>query len=201
MAGSIIVYKKPEIIVKFYLDSVRQLQSIPKKLKANDSIEQAILQPIHILLQDSVGYNDSVNSFSTVPSTHNQQIKAYWSKSRQGFIGVLRKELKEMTEEWSEHIISKNSNGGPSQTWYNYVLPHIFDCQDYSDPLKHDIDELLPAAEEIPHNYTAEFGESAEIIMTKEGIEMPVDVKNCLNLYLLLLEKIEEFSLHLAMNI
>ena len=116
MAGSIIVYKKPEIIVKFYLDSVRQLQSIPKKLKANDSIEQAILQPIHILLQDSVGYNDSVNSFSTVPSTHNQQIKAYWSKSRQGFIGVLRKELKEMAEELSEHIISKNSNGGTSQT-------------------------------------------------------------------------------------
>ena len=31
--------------------------------------------------------------------------------------------------------------------------------------------------------------------MTKEGIEMPVDVLNCLNLNLLLLEKIEEFSL------
>ena len=31
--------------------------------------------------------------------------------------------------------------------------------------------------------------------MTKEGIEMPVDVLNRLNLNLLLLEKIKEFSL------
>ena len=76
-----------------------------------------------------------------------------------------------------------------------YFLPRIFDCQDYSDPLEDDgIDELLPAVEEIPPNYSAEFGESAEIIMTKEGVQMTVDVKSCLNLHLLLLEKIEEFS-------
>ena len=30
--------------------------------------------------------------------------------------------------------------------------------------------------------------------MTKEEFEMPVPVKSCLNLYLLLHEKIEEFS-------
>ena len=80
MAGSITVYKKPEIISKFYLDAVRQLRSIPKQLKANDSTEQAI---IYILLMDSVGYNNSVNLFSIVQSTHNQQIEAYWSKLRQ----------------------------------------------------------------------------------------------------------------------
>ena len=79
-AVSIIVYKKPEIISKFYLDAVRQLRSIPKQLKANDSTEQAI---IHILLMDSIGYNNSVNLFSIVQSTHNQQIEAYWSKLRQ----------------------------------------------------------------------------------------------------------------------
>ena len=112
------------------------------------------------------------------------------------FIGVLRKELKEMAEEWNEHIISKSSNCGPSGRPYTmHFLPHIFDCQDYSDPLEDDdIDELLPAVEDIPPSYSVEFGESAEIIMTKEGIEMPVDVKSCLNLYVLLLEKIEEFS-------
>ena len=76
-----------------------------------------------------------------------------------------------------------------------YFLLHIFDCQDYSDPLENDdIDELLPAVEDIPPNYSAEFGESAEIIMTKEGIGMPVDVKICLNLYLWLREKMGEFS-------
>ena len=163
--------KKPEIIGKFYLDAVRQLQSIPKKLKADDGTEHAIIQPIHILLRDAVGDNNSVNSFSIVPSTHNQRIEAYWSKLRQDrigwwqdffrdmvdlelfnpasrvlvdclkfcFIGVLRKELKEMAEEWNEHIISKSSNGGPSgRPDTMYFLPHLFDCQDYSDPLEDD---------------------------------------------------------------
>ena len=81
MAGSIIVYKKPEIIGKFYLDAARELPSIPKKLNPDDGTEQAIVQPIHVLLRDSVGYKNSVNSFSIVPSTHNQRIETYWSKN------------------------------------------------------------------------------------------------------------------------
>ena len=76
-----------------------------------------------------------------------------------------------------------------------YFLPHLFDCQDYSDPLEDGgIDEFLPAVEEIPPDYSEAFGELAEITITDEGLEMPVDVKICLNLYLFLLEKIEEFS-------
>ena len=112
------------------------------------------------------------------------------------FIGVLRKELKEMAEVWNEHIISKSSNGGPSgrpETMYSF--PHLFDCQDYSDPLEDDdIEEFLPAVEKISPDYLAEFGEFADITMTNEGLEMPVDMKSCLNLYLFLLEKIEELS-------
>ena len=68
--------KKLEIIDKFYFDAVRQLQNIPKKLKADESTEHAIIRLIHILLQDSVEYNNSVNSLSVVPSTHNQWIEA-----------------------------------------------------------------------------------------------------------------------------
>ena len=49
-----------------------------------------------------------------------------------------------MAEEWNEHIISKSSNGGPSgRPDTMYFLPHLFDCQDYSDPLEDDhIDEF-----------------------------------------------------------
>ena len=211
--------KKPEIIGKFYLDAVRQLQSIPRKLKADDGTEHAIIQPIHILLQDAVGDNNSVNSFSIVPSAHNQRIEAYWSKLRQDrtcwwqdffrdmadlelfnpasrvlvdclkfcFIGALRRELKEMAEEWNEYIISKSSNGGPSgRPDTMYFLPHPFGCQDYSDPLEdYDTDEFLPAVEGIPTDYSAEFGEFAELIITIEGF----NVKSCLNLYLFLPEK------------
>ena len=76
-----------------------------------------------------------------------------------------------------------------------YFLPHLFDCQDYSDPLEDDdIDEFLPAVQEIPPDYSAEFGEFAEIIITNKVLEILVDVKSCLNLHLFLLEKIEEFS-------
>ena len=98
-----------------------------------------------------------------------------------------------MAEKWNEHIRSKSSNGVSSgRPDAMYFLPHIFDCQDYSDPLEDDdIDELLPAVEEIPPNYSGEFGESAEIIKTNEGFEMPVDVKS---LHLLSPEKIEKFS-------
>ena len=64
-----------------------------------------------------------------------------------------------------------------------YFLSHLFDCQDYSDSLEDDdIDEFLPAVEEIPPDYSVEFGEFPEIIMTNEGLEIPVDVKSCLNL-------------------
>ena len=207
---------------------MRQLQSILKKVKADDDTEYAIIQPIHILLRDAVADNNSVNSFSIAPSMHNQRIEAYWSKLRQDRIGwwkdffrdivdlelfnpasrvlvdclkfcficVLRKELKEMAAKWNEHIISKSSNGGPSGRPVTMCfLPHLFDCQDYSDPLEDDdTDESLLAVEEIPPDYSAEFGEFAELIMAIEGLEMSVDVKSCLNLYLLLLEKIEEFS-------
>ena len=74
--------KKAEVLGKFYLDAVRHQQSIPKKLKADDGTEHAIIQPIHILLRDLVGDNNSVNSFFIVLLTHNQQIKACWSKLR-----------------------------------------------------------------------------------------------------------------------
>ena len=84
MAWSIISNKKPEITGKFYLDAVRQLQSILKKVKADDDTEYAIIQPIHILLRDAVADNNSVNSFSIAPSMHNQRIEAYLVKASAG---------------------------------------------------------------------------------------------------------------------
>ena len=57
-------------------------------------------------------------------------------------------------------------------------MPHLVRLQDYSDPLEDDdVNEFLPTVERIPPNYSAEFDEFAEIIMTNEGLEMPADVK------------------------
>ena len=77
-----------------------------------------------------------------------------------------------MAEEWNEHIIPKSSNGRPcARPDTMYFLPHLFDFWDYSDPLEDDnIDEFLPTVEEIPPDYSAEFGEFAELIMTNEEV-------------------------------
>ena len=77
-----------------------------------------------------------------------------------------------MVEEWNEHIIPKSSNGKPcARPDTMYFLPHLFDFWDYSGPLEDDnIDEFLPTVEEIPPDYSAEFGEFAELIMTNEKV-------------------------------
>ena len=57
----------------------KQLPSIPKKLKANDDTDRAVIQPVYILLLKLVGKNNSVGFFSIFPSTHNHCIVAYLS--------------------------------------------------------------------------------------------------------------------------
>ena len=139
------------------------------------------------LRQDKIGYWQDFFRDMVDLELFNSASRALVDCLKFCFIGVLLKELKEMAEEWNEHIISKSSNGGPSgRPDTMYFMPHLFDCQDYSDPLEDDdIDEFLPAVEVIPPDYSAEFGEFAEITMTNEGLEMLVDIKSCL---------IEEFS-------
>ena len=98
MAQSIILYQKTGNYWEFYLDAVRQLQIISKKLKADDGTKHAIIQPIHILLRDSFGDNNSVNSFSIVPSAHNQRIEVCWLKLRQDRIGWWQDFFRDMVD-------------------------------------------------------------------------------------------------------
>ena len=59
-----------------------------------------------------------------------------------------------------------------------YFLPHIFDCQDFSDPWEDDdIDELLPAAKDITPNYSVEFRKSAEIVMINKAFKTAYKTK------------------------
>ena len=101
------------------------------------------------------------------------------------FIGVLCKELKEMAEVWNEHVISKSSNGGPSgRPDTMYFLPHLFNCQDYSDPLEDDdIDESLPPVEEISTDYSADFCEKQSSLVDKSSIEFHCFLKLVFSIY------------------
>lgn len=220
--------KKPELVARYYCDAVKLIGGIPKKLKADDGTEHSIIEPIHITLRDLVGDENAVDSFSIVPSPHNQRIESYWSKlrgDRMGwwqeffrdmidlelfdpsdpvlvdclrfcFMNILRAELKELVEEWNEHIISKSINGGPSgRPDTMYFLPHLFGKENHLDEVEDaDIDEFQAAVDDLPRDFSLEFEEFANTVMAPNGMVMAENIRDGLNLYLFLLLKITEFS-------
>lgn len=112
------------------------------------------------------------------------------------FMGILRNELKEVVEEWNQHIISKSINGGPSgRPDTMFFLPHLFERENYLEQISDsDVDEFKPAVEDIPRDYSVEFEEFAQTMMETNNIVMASNLKDGLDLYLFLLEKIAQFS-------
>ena len=73
----------------------------------------------------------------------------------------------------------------------NYFLAHHYNYQCYSDPLEDgDINEFLAVVQETPSDSSAGFGDFAEIILIKKGIEMPVNVTSGLSFCYLTKQKI-----------
>lgn len=68
---------------------------------------------------------------------------------------------------WNEYIISRSINRGASGRPGNtYLVPYFYNCQGYAGLLEdHDINKFLAAVEEIPPNFSPEFGEYTENIM------------------------------------
>lgn len=75
--------KVPELIAKYYIQAVKRMKGIPRKIKADDGTEHSIIEPIHVTLRSMNGDGDALNTFSVVTSPRNQRIEAYWSKMRQ----------------------------------------------------------------------------------------------------------------------
>jgi hypothetical protein len=64
--------KKPEVVAKYYLDSIRQVGGIPRRIRSDDGTENCVIEAIHTFLR-------SIASFLIGSSTSNQRIEAYWS--------------------------------------------------------------------------------------------------------------------------
>ena len=79
--------KMPEVVAKYYLDAVSNIQGIPQKIKADDGTEHSLIQPIHLYLGSVANPNVDFNSFSIVTSPRNQRIEAYWSFLQRDKIG------------------------------------------------------------------------------------------------------------------
>ena len=220
--------KKPELIATYYLNAVKQLGGVPKKLKADDGTEHSLIEPIHIALRDIRNDEDVISSFSIVTSPLNQRIEAYWSKLKQDrmgwwkrlfqdmldldmfdpsdpvvldcarfcFMTLIRKELIGIANEWNQHIISKSLNGGPSgRPDTMYFLPHLFDCANHMQPVRQDeVSEFEIGRNNLPLDFTLEFKEFAKELMHEEGLSVPSDAHQALELYIFLLEKIALYS-------
>ena len=73
--------KDPEVIAKYYLDAVKQLGGVPRKMRSDDGTENSTLEALHTFLRSS--HNDEnagPGCFTIGRSTANQRIESYWSQ-------------------------------------------------------------------------------------------------------------------------
>ena len=70
----------PEVITKFYLDAVKQVSGLPRKVRSDDGTDNSIVAVVHTYLRSSHSDKDAcLGCFLTGRSTANQRIEAYWS--------------------------------------------------------------------------------------------------------------------------
>ena len=214
--------KKPELIAKFYLDAVKSLEGIPLQIKADNGTEHFLIEPMHLHLSTLNG-NLEINHFSIITSPQNQRIESYWSvlqRDRLGwwrrffqdlvdlellntkdpvvldciyycFMGIIRQELNSVKEDWNSHIIS-SPTGRPSCMYY---LPHLYDKKDCVQKInKEEIEEFDSVIGELPSGFTTKFSAFSRTVIPNNGIKAPTNPSEALNLYLYLLEKIDQYS-------
>ena len=69
-----------EVIAKYYLDAVKQLGGVPRKIRSDDGTENSTIEAPHTFLGSS--HNDEYagpGCFIIGRSTANQRIESYWS--------------------------------------------------------------------------------------------------------------------------
>lgn len=91
--------KLPEIVAKFYLDSIKELGGIPSQIKADDGTEHSLIEPIHVYLHSSTDSQNSLGSFSIISSPENQRIESYWSTLQRDRIGWWKSFFRDMTDQ------------------------------------------------------------------------------------------------------
>ena len=112
------------------------------------------------------------------------------------FMGIIRDELNSVKEDWNTHIISRSHKSGPTgRPICMYYLPHLYDKQDCVQRInKEEIEEFDSVIGELPSDFTTEFSAFARTVIPNNGIKIPKNPSEALNLYLFLLEKIDQYS-------
>ena len=110
-------------------------------------------------------------------------------------MGILRKELTDIANEWNCHLLSPNRHSTPSgKPEVIYFLPHLYGTTDHIISIKTaETDECVDITSAVPSDFSDEFGEFVGTLMNENNMEMSLYVLSALDLYLYLLSKIEEF--------
>lgn len=89
--------KNPDVIAKYYLDSIKQVGGVPRKVRSDDGTENCLIEAIHTCLRSDHSDDDAgLGCFAIGRSTSNQRIEAYWShlvKDGPGWWMILFKDL------------------------------------------------------------------------------------------------------------
>ena len=73
----------PEVITKFYLDAVKQVGGLPRKVRSDDGTENSMVAAVHTFLRSSHSDEDAgLGCFLTGRSTANQRIEALVTSSQ-----------------------------------------------------------------------------------------------------------------------
>ena len=96
----------------------------------------------------------------------------------------------------NSHIISTSHKSGPTgRPSCIYHLPHLYDKQDCVQKInKEEIGEFDSVIGELPSDFTPEVSAFARTVIPNDGIKTPRSPSEALDLYLYLLEKIDQYS-------
>jgi len=73
----------PEVITKFYLDAVKQVGSLPRKVRSDDGTDNSMVAAVHTFLRSRHSDEDAgLGCFLTGRSTANQRIEALVTSSQ-----------------------------------------------------------------------------------------------------------------------
>ena len=115
------------------------------------------------------------------------------------FMQILRDELYQVAEIWNQHHIASskfgNSSGPRGRPDCMYFLPHLYDTEDFKVNVdRHEVEEFIDNSTMCPADFSEEFEEFAITIMNELGLHSPQDVDEGLDLYLRLIEEIENLT-------
>ena len=76
-----------------------------------------------------------------------------------------------------------------------FSLPHLYDASDFSQTIAQgEVDEFYPTVNCNLQDYSIEFEQFASAVMAQARISIPTNPTEALNLYIFLLQKIEELG-------